>query len=186
MYLGRIMLAALALGLSPLAQAGDLDVNLNNDVVRLSYRFPLTDTGLAGDLGWLHHSDGGDLLHVGVMLIDEAGHGKEAFTAGLGGRVIRVDGGAGGASGTALAIGGSFRYVFPDYNRFAFAGAAFLAPSVTSFADLEGYYEAMLRAEYRVLEHGSVYLGLRSISADFGPGRSSIDDGLHVGVDIAF
>jgi len=184
MYLGRVTLAALALGLSQAAAAGDLDLNLSNEAARFSYLFPLTDTGLNADLGLLHHTDGGDLLHAGVLLVDEAGQGTEAFTVGLGGRLLRVEGG--GASGTALAIGGSFRYVFPDYNRLAISGAAFIAPEVTSFADLEGFHEVGIRGEYRVLERGFVYLGLRSVSADFGAGTAGIDDGLHVGVSLSF
>jgi hypothetical protein len=184
MHLGRCLLAALAVGSSPLVLADQLNLSLNNDTIGLAYLRPVTDTGLTADLGYLRHTDGGNLTHFGLMLVDEAGSGREAFTVGLGGRLLRIDGGA--ASGSAVAIGATFRYVLPDYNRFAFSGAAFVAPQVTSFSDLEGYYEVTLRGEYRLLEKGSIYLGLRSMSGDFGVGRASVDDGLHVGIDLAF
>lgn len=167
------------------AAANDLEIDLSNSAFRADYRFPITDTGLHLDAGLLHHEDDGELLHVGLMLVDDAGQGSEPFTAGLGARAVAVD--ANVIDGTGVAIGGFFRYVVPEYNRFAIAGNAWVAPSVTSFGDLERYVEFGVRAEYRVLKQASIYVGLRDVSVDFaGFGDATVDDGLHLGINLEF
>jgi len=180
--------AALAFAASILALpalAADLDFDLSNSAAHLDYRFSITDTGLDADLGLLHHDDDGDVLHAGIILVGDAAQGAEPFTAGLGARAIVVD--ANVIDGTGIAIGGFFRYVMPDFNRFAIGGYAYLAPSVTSFGDLDRYMEFGVRGEYRVLDKASVYLGLRDVSADFaGFGDATVDDGLHVGISLEF
>ena len=189
MTLGRSMLAALALGLASgmvsTAQAAQLDVDLSDKAARIDYRFDLTDTGLTADLGLLHHKDDGDLLYAGIVLVGDATEAKEAFTAGLGLRLAALDANAAG-DGAALAIGGFLRYVFPDYNRFVIGGDAYIAPSVTSFGDLERYYEVSLRGEYRITKAAGLYVGAREVKGDFGPGYATIDDGLYVGISLDF
>ena len=185
MTTGRILLASLALGFAAVASASDLDFNLSNSAFRFGYAFPVTDTGLTADVGYLHNEDNGDLLHVGIQIVDDAGQGKEPFTVGLGVRAANVNGT--GVNGTAVAIGGFFRYVFPEYNRFALGGAAYIAPSVTAFGDLDGYYEYGLRGEYRVLKRATLYLGVREVRGNFATGgNQTIDDGLNVGISLDF
>lgn len=189
MTLGRIVLAALALGLAsgmvPAAEAAQLDFDLSDKAVRVDYRFDVTDTGLTADVGVLHHKDDGDMLYAGIVLVGDAGQSAEPFTAGLGLRASALDANAAG-DGAALAIGGFIRYVFPDYNRFALGGDAYIAPSVTSFGDLERYYEVSVRGEYRLTKNAGVYVGAREVKGDFGPGYATIDDGLHVGISLEF
>lgn len=189
MTLGRIVLAALALGLcssmASTAQAAQLDVDLSDKSARIDYRFELTDTGLKADVGLLHHKDDGDLLYAGIVLVGDAAQSTEAFTAGLGLRISAIDADAAG-DGAALAIGGFLRYVFPDYNRFAIGGDAYIAPSVTSFGDLDRYYEVSLRGEYRITKNAGLYVGAREVEGDFGPGYATIDDGLFVGISLDF
>lgn len=189
MTLGRIVLAALALGLcsgmASTAQAAQLDFDLSDKAARIDYRFDVTDTGLKADVGLLHHKDDGDLLYAGIVLVGDAAQAEEAFTAGLGLRVAALDANAAG-DGAALAIGGFLRYVFPDYNRFALGGDAYIAPSVTSFGDVERYYEVSLRGEYRLTKNAGLYVGAREVKGDFGTGYATIDDGLYVGISLEF
>ena len=189
MTLGRSMLAALALGLAsgmtPTAQAAQLDFDLSDKAARFDYLFKLTDTGLSGNVNLLHHEDDGDLLALGVVLVGDAAEGKEPLTAGLGLRAIIIDANVAG-DGTGLAIGGFVRYVFPDFNRFALGGDAYIAPSVTSFGDLNRYFEYSLRGEYRLTKNAGMYLGAREVQGDFGFGNTTIDDGLFVGISLEF
>ncbi len=189
MTLGHSMLAALALGLAsgmtPTAQAAQLDFDLSDKAARIDYRFELTDTGLTADVGLLHHKDDGDLLYAGIVLVGDAAEAKEAFTAGLGLRLAALDANAAG-DGAALSIGGFVRYVFPDFNRFALGGDAYIAPSVTSFGDLDRYFEYSLRGEYRLTKNAGMYLGAREVQGDFGFGNTTIDDGLFVGISLEF
>ena len=185
MTLGRIALAALALGLASAAQAAQFDFDLSDKSARLDYRFDLTDTGLKGDAGLLHHQDDGDLLHFGVLLLGDAAEGSEPFTAGLGVRAIVIDANLVG-DGAGLAIGGMARYVFPDFNRFAIGGDAYIAPSVTSFGDMHRYLEYSLRGEYRITKAAGIYVGAREVKGDFGAGYATIDDGLYLGITLEF
>jgi len=187
---GRTLCAALGLALGSLltpaaASAGDLDFDLSNSAARFDFRFPVTQTGLHADVGILHHEDDGDMIFGGLQLVGDAGGGAEAFTVGLGVRAVTLD--ANGVDGSAVAIGGFFDYVQPDYNRFAFGGYAYIAPAVTSFGDMERYLEYGLRVEYRVMKQASLYLGYRDVSADFiGGVEATIDQGLHAGISLEF
>lgn len=189
MTLGRIVLAAFALGfvsgMAPTAQAAQLDFDLSDKSARIDYRFDLTETGLSADLGLLHHKDDGDLLYAGIVLVGDAGESAEPFTAGLGLRGAALDANAAG-DGAALAIGGFLRYVFPDYNRFAIGGEAYIAPAVTSFGDVERYYEISVNGEYRLTKNAGLYVGAREVKGDFGTGYATIDDGLFVGISLDF
>jgi hypothetical protein len=190
MTYGRTPRAALGLVLGILlttgpAAAGDLDFDLSDSAARFDFRFPVTESGLHGDVGILHHEDDGDMIFGGIQMVDDAGGGGEPFTVGLGVRAVSID--ANVADGSAVSIGGFFRYVMPDYNRFAFGGYAYVAPSVTSFGDMDRYLEYGIRAEYRVMKKASLYLGARDVSADFtGGGDATIDDGFHVGISLEF
>lgn len=189
MTFGRIALAlpalALALGLAPDARAAQFDFDLSDKSARLDYRFDLTDSGLEGDAGLLHHQDDGDLLHFGILLMGDAAEGTEPFTAGLGVRALVIDANAAG-DGAGLAIGGVVRYVFPDFNRFAIGGDAYIAPSVVSFGDLHRYLEYSLRGEYRITKAAGIYVGGREVKGDFGAGYASIDEGVYVGITLEF
>lgn len=186
MNLGRITLAVVALGLAQGAAAAELDFDLSNSSARIAYRFDVTDTGLSADVGLLHHEDDGDVLHIGILLVGDAGQGEEPLTAGLGLRALNVD--ANVVDGTALAIGGFANYVFPDYNRFAIGGEVYIAPSVTSFGDLDSYLELSVRGEYRLTKTAAVYVGVRDVQGDFvAPiGSQTIDDGIFVGISLDF
>jgi hypothetical protein len=186
MTFARYALFGLALVGTPAALAATLDVNLSDHAAQIGYRTALTQTGLHGDLGVLHHEEDGDLLSAGLHLVDDAVGGREPFTVGLGGRLYFVDTDA-NLSGSALALGAFFRYVVPNYNRFALGGNLHYAPGVTSFGDADKFYELGLRAEYRVLRRASVYVGVRRVRMDFeGAGSASIDRGINVGIGIEF
>lgn len=187
---GRTLCAALGLALGALltpthAAAGELDFDLSNSAARFDFRFQLTESGLFGDVGLLHHEDDGDMLFGGIQLVGDAGGGSEPLKAGLGARLVSID--VTGADGSAVGIGGFFNYVFPEHNRFAVGGYAYVAPKVTSFGDMERYLEYGLRADYRIMEQASLYLGLRDVSADFATlGDATIDDGFHLGISLEF
>jgi hypothetical protein len=187
---GRTLCAALGLALGVLAapaevRASELEFDLSDTAARFDFRFPVTTTGLHADVGILHHEDDGDMVFAGLQMVDDAGGGAEPFTVGLGVRAVALD--ASSVDGSAVAIGGFFRWVMPDYNRFAFGGYAYVAPSVTSFDDMERYLEYGLRAEYRVMKSAALYLGYRDVSADFVGGvDATIDDGLHAGISFEF
>lgn len=185
MQQNRIILFFMGFFLSFGVAAQELDFNLSNEAFLLRYKPAPTPAGIQLDFGVMHQEDDVDLGSIGLHLVDNAGTAEQAFRVGLGGRLFAVD--ADGGSGGMLAIGAWGRYTFPRADRFALKGSIHVAPSVTSFGDIEGFIEYGLRGEYEVLRNGSLYVGYRRLRADLdGAGKADLDDGLHVGMHFTF
>ena len=164
-----------------------LDVNLNNDSVRLGFAWRLGDPKYLAEVGWLYNQDKGDVIHASFHLVDAASSSGTALQAGLGVRLVHTRTDPSIADGTALAVGGFARYTLPNADRFNIGGYIYYAPDVTSFGDQSDYYEVGARVGYSVLRDGDVYLGLRRVQAKYkGLGRFTFDSGLHAGFEIRF
>ncbi len=164
-----------------------LDVNLNDDAVRLSFSWRLGDPKYLAEVGWLHNQDRGDVIHGSFHLVDAASSAGTALQAGLGVRLVHTRTDPSVFDGTALALGGFARYTFPNANRYSIAGYGYFAPDITSFGDQTEYYEIGVRFGYSVLRDGDVYLGLRRIRAEYEDSTGfKFDSGLHAGFEIRF
>ena len=164
-----------------------LDINLNDDAVRMGFAWRLGDPKYLAGIGWLYSDDKGDVIHGSFHLVDAASGSGTALQAGLGVRLVHTRTDPNTFDGTALALGGFARYTLPNANRYNIAGYGYYAPDITSFGDQSEYYEVGVRAGYSVLRDGDVYLGLRRIEAKYdGAGRFTLDSGLHVGFEIRF
>ena len=179
--------SALLLLVLPAANAGDLDLNVNDDAARLSYAWRLPDVKAQLDAGWLHHQDRGDIGHFGLHLVDLASGGQNPVRGGLGGKVFYMNSDGLDETGFAVGLGGFLSYTLPRYNRFAVSGHLYFAPDVLAFSGASGYQEVEARISYNVLRQADVYLGLRYSEADFDDrGEDLIDNGLHVGIQLRF
>lgn len=164
-----------------------LDVNLNDDAVRLGFSWRLGDPKYLAELGWLYSDNKGDVIHGSFHLVDAASGSGTALQAGLGLRLVHARTDPGSVDGTALALGGFARYTLPNADRFNVGGYGYYAPDITSFGDQSEYYELGVRVGYSVLRDGDVYLGLRRIQAKYdGLSRFTFDSGLHAGFEIRF
>ncbi len=164
-----------------------LDVNLNDDAIRLGFSWRLGDPKYLAGIGWLHNDDRGDVIHADFHLVDAASSSGTALQAGLGVRVVHTRTDPGSADGTALALGGFARYTLPNANRYNIAGYAYYAPDITSFGDQSEYFELGARFGFSVLRDGDIYLGVRRIEAEYdGGGSFKFDSGLHAGFEIRF
>lgn len=171
------------------ALAESLDFNLNNDAARLTFSWDARDNKLTFDAGWLHHQDSGDVVHLGLHLVDFAASGPAAPEVGIGGKLFYVDGKTSPSSsqGGALGLGGFFRYNFPQADRFGIRGQLYFAPDVVAFGDSTGYVEVSLGLTYDVLRDADVYIGARYVRAEFENAPDlTIDTGLHVGLRLKF
>lgn len=175
------------LSISPLAVANGIDLNVNNKAARITADFDLSNNLLV-DASWFHHQDKGNVFGAGLHVTGAATGGREPLQAGLGGRLLAIDADIGNRdSGAALPIGGFVNYTFPEYNRFSIGGSAYYAPDVLSFGDATTYSELNAWAGYSLLRNGEVYVGVRSIKAEFEVGpRLTLDSGLHVGLRLRF
>jgi hypothetical protein len=185
--LRRCLPVLVMLACSTTALANELDLNVNNDAVRITGGFDLSNNLLI-DGTWFHHQDRGDIFGVGFHVTGAATGGRNPLKAGLGGRLLRIDSDAKGReSGQAVPIGGFVNYTLPRYDRFVVGGSLYYAPDVMSFSDLTKYWEYNAWAGYSVLRQGQIYLGVRGIYANFDTTPNvTMDTGVHVGLRLKF
>lgn len=188
-YWGRSILLFLSgylASLSPLS-AGELNLGLNSDTFRIQYATPLNESLHLG-LGWLHDSDDdGDVLHADLQVTGDALSPGQGLVAGLGGRLAWFEGDSSKQDGYALALGGSFRWQVPRYNRFGVAGELFWAPDLLTGGDAEEYQDAGLRLTYNVIRQAQVFVGARYVRAEY-KNRADVhfDTGWHAGLSLRF
>lgn len=184
----RCLLLVPMLALSPLAKAASgLDLSINNDAARGILEFDISNN-LVIDGSWYYHQDRGNIFGVGMHVVGAATSGPDPARAGVGIRLMGIDSNTQGRdSGGALPIGGFVTYTLPDYNRFVLGGSLYYAPEVLSFSDVEQYWEGTLWGGYNILRTAQVYLGVRTIKADFEDSPNvTFDTGVHVGIRLRF
>lgn len=187
----RVLLALASCLLAGLASAQSadraLDINLNDDAVRLGFAWPPGGASYRADLGYLHNQDRGDIVHGGFHLVDAAANSGTPLQAGLGLRLVYTNTDPVDFDGFSLALGGFFRYTLPNANRFNIGGAVYYAPDVVSFGDQSEYYEIGLRLGYNVIRDADVYIGIREIEAEYDDaGSFEFDSSVHVGFEFRF
>lgn len=186
---GWIIAAVLSLTpITALAQGSGLDVNISNHSVRAAYDTELTLSGLYLSFEGLHNTDNGDFADVGFGLRADANPGGSPVYATIGVKALWVNPSYPGTSqGTALALGGGVDMALPQYNRIVFGGYVYWAPSVTSFGQSKRFLEEEVRAGYRVLPNGTIYLGYRHVTARFTNSSDLvIDNGINLGFSLRF
>jgi len=167
--------------------ADEIDISFNSDAVRGEYVHPFASSSLQIDGGWLHHTDNGDAVHVGLHLADFASDGVDPIKAGLGGRFVYSNGDLSGQDGFALAIGGFLRYTIPRYNRLAVTGKVYFAPGVLSLGDAEKWQDYTINVSYNVMREADIYIGARYVRGDYDDVPDArYDTGMHIGINLRF
>ncbi|MDQ2068516.1 YfaZ family outer membrane protein [Natronospira bacteriovora] len=181
-----IVFASFGLSLTvPEARALTVGLNLSDDAAE--FKFARTGRGgmLQTEFNWLHEQDNGDVVSVGLHMVDDANPGGPNLDVGIGGRLMFVDP-TGPLDGVALGVGGYFRYTIPTMNRLGIGGELYHAPSIVSGGDLERYTQWAIRGEYQVLRQANIYIGYRRVRPDFGGGAVTLESGLHAGLRLNF
>jgi hypothetical protein len=124
-------------------------------------------------------------FHAQFLVTGDAGATEFELRAGLGARALYLD--IGSFDGFAVAFGGEARAKIPTMDRFSIGGYGYVAPSVSSFSDVEGYTQVGIDAAYEVIRGGSIYVGARHVRYKFdNVGSFTVDNGMHVGLRLAF
>ncbi|MGH8497078.1 MAG: YfaZ family outer membrane protein [Gammaproteobacteria bacterium] len=169
------------------AYASSLQLDVNDDAARLVYAWPVSGEQLRADAGWLHHQDTGNIVHLGLHLVDFAAGGARPLRAGLGGKLFFVDADQGDSRGGALGLGGFFDYTFPQYDRLGIGGQVYFAPDVLGVSDVENYREIGAHVRYNLLREADLYLGVRNVQSEFSDSPDvTFDTGLHIGIKLNF
>jgi hypothetical protein len=178
-----VLLAALTIG----AKADDLDVNLGSNAAQVGYSASLTNSGLEGSLGYLHHTNLVDIGSVGLGLVGNASPVGSPLLFGVGGKALFISPQNSSENGVAIGLGAHFHYVWPSYNRFAIGGELYFAPSIVSFNHADRYLEFGVRAGYSVLRNAEIYVGYRHVSAAFsGTSNITLDNTFMAGLSLTF
>jgi hypothetical protein len=169
------------------AQGADLDFNLASNAVAAEFSTNLTDTGLEGSLGYLHHSDRVDLFDAGADLVGNASPVGSPLIFGVGGKFFYISPKNGIDNGEALGVGAHFRYTWPYFNRFAVGGELYYAPNIVAFQSADRFLEGRLTANYQILRNADAYVGYRYVSAAFnGNTNVTLDSSIIVGLSLSF
>ncbi len=184
--------ALLAMAVAAPAKAAVVDINLGDDSFAGKFSGPLPQVGGTGaqyDLGVLVRPDDepNDLLQVygGFLLTGDAGARNFDLAAGLGARLIYIDRDV--VDGGAFALGGQLEARLPQANRVSFSAYGYYAPSITAFADFDGYAEIGGDIGYEVIRGGSIYIGGRYVRHDYDVGgKDTVDNGMHIGLRLKF
>lgn len=169
------------------ATADNLDVNLGSNAAAVGYSATLTNTGLEGSLGYLHHTDTVDIGSLGLGLVGNASPVGSPLLFGVGGKLLFISPENNVNNGVAIGLGAHFHYVWPSYNRFAIGGEVYYAPNIVSFSHADRYLEFGVRAGYSVLRNAEVYIGYRHVSAAFtGTPSLTLDNTFMAGLSLSF
>lgn len=170
------------------AAADEVDLGFNADALRVVYVHEFRNNNLELDGGWLHHTDNGNVLHVGLNLADIASSGgKRELLAGLGGRLAWQKGDLTNQDGFSVPVGGFLFYTPRKYNRISIGVAAYIAPDVLSIGDAEMYQDYTLRFAYNVMRQADIYVGARYVRGEYKKAPDAYyDTGMHIGLALRF
>lgn len=182
----KVIFSSVLLAFSVQSMAGgSIDLSLANDSARLAYDATKVGSGLHISASALHHEDDGDLISLGMHVVDVREPNSPLYL-GVGARVFGFKNGD--VNGGALGVGGFFRYQIPQVEGLSTAGYLYYAPSVVSFNDTENLADADVRIQYALLPTARIYTGYRysrykieDISKVF-----VLEQGIHFGLKVDF
>lgn len=170
--------------------ADSLDLNLNDDTMRLTYEADMSSgmKGLLLDAGYYYNErrkgSDADMAHVGLYVTGDNWSDAGVFNIKVGGRLIytAVD----PFDVMALGLGGEVR--FSPVQRVGLGANAYYAPRIASYLDGERYSEYGLKLDYQLLTQAFVYVGYRwiDVKVENVSGKFELDDSAHVGLKLLF
>ena len=183
----RTALFLLLSGAVAAAQGANLDFNLASNAAAVDYTTNLTESGLEGDLLYLHHTNKVDIGAAGVDLVGNASPVGSPLLFGVGAKLFYINPKGGQGSGSAAGVGAHFRYTWPTYNRFTLGGQLWYAPNIVSFQNVSHFMLVSVDAGYEVLQKGTVYVGYRHVTGSFNGSQDvTLDTSFMVGMNLTF
>jgi|GEM_PF-3228405 len=187
-----VMVVGLGVSHPALAQSRSLDLNVNDDAVRLLYAAPIQRgpfDGLGMDVGFLRNTEEGNVGNLGVHVAGDAGMRNLPTEVAVGANLFWADPDNLGDEAETLGLGLGLRFdsVFAQYNRLGFGGRAYFSPRVLTFLDGERYTELGFRINYHIIREAHIYAGYRRIRIGFEDRPSqTMESGFHGGLKLRF
>lgn len=191
MFVRKLILAALLTTGSSLAMAQSADISLGNQSASFRYNATVGGSSLGRteiNVGGLYNQDGNVYGGLGLLVVDNAGSKAPGLEIGIGPKLLFLWHDTPDAKGAAISLGGRLNYKPEKMKRLRLGLEGYVAPSITSFMDLENAYEIEARVGYEVLPTAVAYLGFRRIVGSFnkGLGRHSMDQSAFLGLQFSF
>ncbi|HEY0722001.1 MAG TPA: YfaZ family outer membrane protein [Gammaproteobacteria bacterium] len=205
----RKLIGVMAFGVSSLAasqaRADSLDLNLNDDSMRMTYEAAMGKGG-AMDVGYYYNDrregSDADLMHLGLHVTGDNWSQSGIFNIKVGGRLVysnpeRYDINLYKHQYETMALGLGGEVRFSPVHRLGFGASAYYAPRIASFLDAERYSEYGVKIDYQLLTQAFIYVGYRQINVevehvkdplavDHFNGKFELDDSAHVGLKLLF
>lgn len=183
----RYLLSFLILCLGSLnASADNLDINLNDEAVRVIYGVDQgTWEAMFGVLYWEPDNGGSDILgHIGMNVLGGKS-GKHHIEGRLGGNIYFAN--TDTVDIFALGLGGELNF-FPNSGAVGIGFKAYYAPEIIAGGDIDQFTELGVRLLFQLFDSGSVYVGYREIEARHEASQRdfTLEDGVHAGLTLRF
>ena len=188
----KFIFILVALLISPWASADLLEIQLSNNSARFSYaaevfggEFGPTDL----EIGGYFNEEDDTIAHVGLLVRNDSldnpliiGIGTRYYYADIGNQPGQAP-----AKASVITIGGELLYVPDAFNGFGVGFYAFVAPSVTTFQDADGFTEYGGIINYAITEQASFYIGYRRIEVEIENASDiEVDSSFIYGVKLRF
>lgn len=177
--------------LAPMAvSAHTVDLAVGEDAFRAAYEgdvAPAAGGTLKAEVGALHNTDEGDLIHLGLKVRGDAGGNTTGVEGALGATLYGASLDKPDEDVSAVALTGEL-YVTPqDLNRARLALMLNYAPEVLTFGEGKSLLDAAARIEYEVLNETRVYVGYRLTRVELeDAGDQDLQKGAQLGLNVTF
>lgn len=177
----RIYLAIILLAATGIVRADGLDIFLNDRTVSVEYLTNYRGSDIS--VGFLTSTSSNWVASAGLLVLGREYGSNSKIEGGLGVKIFLSS--VASNSVLAAAIGGQVIY-FPRTSKIGLGGFLYYSPDIITFGGTS-FLEYGVRAEYRLIETASIFIGLHNVavSPDAG-GTVKIDDGLHIGINLRF
>lgn len=188
----RISILTLSFVFAANVSADALDINLNDDSGRMTYEFVTGDAEVPVSALYGNDEKTGRYWAVsgGLQVSGDDFIGETLIEGSLGVNAYAVD--TDDFEILALALGGIAGF-YPNNSRFGFHFGGYYAPAFTTGLDGERFWEARVRADFKLFDRARIYIGYREMRArlesnglDANGTEETIDKGGHGGIEISF
>ncbi len=177
----RHLLAIILLATAGAVKADGLDIFVNDRTASIDYLTAYRGSDI--NFGFLTNTSSDWVANAGLLVLGRDYGSGSKLEGGLGAKIYLTS--IGGNSIIAAAIGGQATY-FPQSSKFGVGGYLYHSPDIITFGGTS-FTQYGVRVEYKMIETASVYMGVHNISVSPDAGGSvTIDDGLHVGINLRF
>lgn len=190
----KSLVALSLLGMSSMAMADSLDINLNDKAAQFAFSKP-AGAGFQGDASWhvgaLYNDAKTNLFEAGLLVKGEE-DAVPGLTLGVGakGLLANINTPATGVKNTAsaLAIGLEVDYALPAARKINFVADVYGSLKIVTFNDADRVVQSSVRVEYELVPRTFAYVGYRSVHATLTAGAvdTVIDDGAVIGITMGF